>query len=525
MESISEPWHEDDCEAVEGVMAGPEAASQGNNRLLREILSVVKAVRTAVSDISDIKSKVSEIEKSVEDLLSYSRTIVLCSGKSPTKDAASLEEQIAQQLMPVNSLFSTEYVTAAVCSSLPQFLFKQAKDVSLQTNIEGPQILLAVLIFSSLPNEKKTTNSTEIGRLHSDLKSLIAKVLIVNCATRAPSIAPLSQTSGRRSNSMDFGDSENDTVRSGQSQPILSDVRVRAEWMTSGYVRPEIYEEVRREIDGFNSTAEKGAGRLKRRKLAPESEFKDQVSRALVKAIYQKIHSFFRTGRDQGKRLLFQQIGFITCDETQVKVEIENSSTLSVITDVDQTHPLTAASKSPDDDEKNAVLISNFERDRKEMHITIEYNVSVTVEDKVETKCLVRKISIFNCALNFCIALTQSPNAAKFFRSSPDSLRMVYLVSVAFRNLVVEYEELRQVRRESEFGKKWEELISRWSLLLPGNAVRSRILRDGIISMNYAKYQELNIDSEKDHGAGPSSSDEEDLNKVERDVQDIELRV
>jgi hypothetical protein len=174
---------------------------------------------------------------------------------------------------------------------------------------------------------------------------------------------------------------------------------------------------------------------LKRRKLAPESEFKDQVSRALVKTIYQKIHGFFRTGRDQAKQLFFQQIWFITCDETRLKVEIENSSTLSVITDVDQTHPLSAASKSPDDEEKNAVLISNFERERKEMHITIEYNVSVTVEDKVEAMCLVRKIRIFNCALNFCIALPQSTNAANVFRSSPDSLRMVYLVAVAFRNL------------------------------------------------------------------------------------------
>jgi hypothetical protein len=77
MESISESWREDDCEAVEGVMAGPEEVSQGNNGLLREILSVVKAVRTAVSEISDIKSKVLEIEKSVQDLLSYSRTLVL----------------------------------------------------------------------------------------------------------------------------------------------------------------------------------------------------------------------------------------------------------------------------------------------------------------------------------------------------------------------------------------------------------------------------------------------------------------
>jgi hypothetical protein len=59
------------------------------------------------------------------------------------------------------------------------------------------------------------------------------------------------------------------------------------------YDRPEIYEEVRRELDGLDSTPEKVAGRLKRMKLAPESEFKDQVSRALVKTIYQKVHSFF----------------------------------------------------------------------------------------------------------------------------------------------------------------------------------------------------------------------------------------
>jgi hypothetical protein len=102
----------------------------------------------------------------------------------------------------------------------------------------------------------------------------------------------------------------------------------------------------------------------------------------------------------------------------------------------------------------NAVLIPNFERERKEMHITIACNVSVTVEDKVKTMCLARNISIFNCALNFCIALTHSPNAAMFQRSYPDSLRMNYLVAVDFRNLVVEHEELRPVCPDSEFGRK-----------------------------------------------------------------------
>ena len=149
----------------------------------------------------------------------------------------------------------------------------------------------------------------------------------------------------------------------------------------------------------------------------------------------------------------------------------------------------------------------------------------MTVGDEVASRILVRKISIFNCALNFCIAFTQSPNAAKFLRSSPDSLRMVYLVAVAFRNLVVQYEELRQDRHDSEFGIKWDELISRWRLLMPASSVRSKILQDGIISMNYEKYQDLNIDSEKERGEGHSRSYEEDVNNVERDVQDIEFRV
>jgi hypothetical protein len=87
------------------------------------------------------------------------------------------------------------------------------------------------------------------------------------------------------------------------------------------------------------------------------------------------------------------------------------------------------------------------------MNNAIDYNVSVTVDDKVETIFLFRKVSIFSCALNFCIGLMQSPNPDKFLRSSPYSLRMVYLVAVAFRNLVVEYEELRPVHHDSESGK------------------------------------------------------------------------
>jgi hypothetical protein len=48
MESISEPWNEDDCEAVEGVMAGPECRKHGRDtarmfcgRQLRQWIDVI----------------------------------------------------------------------------------------------------------------------------------------------------------------------------------------------------------------------------------------------------------------------------------------------------------------------------------------------------------------------------------------------------------------------------------------------------------------------------------------------------
>jgi hypothetical protein len=61
MESVSKTWQEYDRAPVKGVMAGPEGSSQGKIDLGREIHLVFKAVRKAVSKISDIKSKVPEI--------------------------------------------------------------------------------------------------------------------------------------------------------------------------------------------------------------------------------------------------------------------------------------------------------------------------------------------------------------------------------------------------------------------------------------------------------------------------------
>lgn len=494
----------------------------GVHEKMQEILAVVKLLRSEITAMQDMQNS---FNNSLAEVLSYCRTIVLSSSQSPTKDGALLDDKIAQELIPVNSVFSNEYVAAAICSSIPQFLFKQTREIDLQFDTEGPHRSLLVLLFSSLPNEKRTAKSTETGRLHSDLKSLIAKVLVVNCAARSPTISHRSMARETGSCTMDIENSDVDTIRSGPSQPSSSNVLVQAAWMKDGYIRPEIYDEVRRELDGIDVTVEKAAGRLKKRKLAPDAELKDQISRAVLKSIYQKIHAFFRTGRDQAKRMFFQQLGFISCDETHAHVEFMKHSALGNISEIEQTYPLPSTAKSPGDDEKNTALASKLQETRKEMLVRIEFNVNVQFGDRTESKIMVRRISLFSCALNFCIAFTQSANAAKLLRSSPDALRMVYIIALAFRNLIMQFKELRHVRDEPEFKKLWDQSLTRWTQIMPGVSVREKILRDCILSMTSEKYSELNMDAERDHGAGHSSSDDEEGDNVKLSVQDIEVRV
>jgi hypothetical protein len=74
--------------------------------------------------------------------------------------------------------------------------------------------------------------------------------------------------------------------------------------MKRGYVRDEIFEECRREIDGANGSESELPQeiRAKKRKLQAEVELRDNISRSILKHIYQKMHTFFRKGRDAAKK-------------------------------------------------------------------------------------------------------------------------------------------------------------------------------------------------------------------------------
>jgi hypothetical protein len=240
-------------------------------------------------------------------VLSYSKSLVLASGSSPAKEGALRDETISQQLLPVNSLFTQEYVIVAASTTMPNFILDQTEGIRLREDSERPHHILSALLFSAMPSEQRKTKNTEIARPHAYLKTLIAKVHIVNCSTRARNILTGSVGSERVSSSMQ--NSQSNSTAAGESVASPPRTLVQAEWMRSGYVRPEIYKEVRKELDGNDATTERSTRPSKKRRLDAESEFRDNVSRPLLKSVYQIINIFFRQARFNAKKVFFATAG------------------------------------------------------------------------------------------------------------------------------------------------------------------------------------------------------------------------
>jgi hypothetical protein len=102
-------------------------------------------------------------------------------------------------------------------------------------------------MFSSPPSEKNSCRAIPVGLLHSDLKLFIARILVVNCKVLADTLETLQpSTPGTLRGQFDTA-SNSETKGSDTCRKIMS---IQVEWMERGYVRNEIFEECRREIDG-----------------------------------------------------------------------------------------------------------------------------------------------------------------------------------------------------------------------------------------------------------------------------------
>jgi hypothetical protein len=188
--------------------------------------------------------------------------------------------------------------------------------------------------------------------------------------------------------------------------------------------------------------------------------------------------------------------------KAQPKAELKyDLDALDSITDVPLTHPLPDAITSTRDEKASEM------------------------EKFTGPRTLRRRISVLFCSLNCCIAFTKSPSSAKFLRTIPHALRMVYTVAVAFRRLLVQFAEIYPIRMDDAFKTDWEKLVLRWNTFMPGPNGGKKLEHDELPSMDSEKFNGMNTAVSEEHDGPDPDLDEEDEDTVDRNGEGIVIRV
>ena len=506
---------------------------------IRSIHSSITELRTQVEAFKEYVGKeFTDLKRDLKRVAACADCLVLSARADiPSKDSDAANARGEHLLLPIRTVFNVEYTAAGVCSGIPAFIYQRVKDECLTLENERPLQFLSAVMFSSLPNEKKSSRAIPVGLLHSDLKSFIARMLVVNCKARAHTLeTPQPSTPGTPSSQFDTA-SHSETTGSDARRRSVS---IQVEWMERGYVREEIFEECRREIDGVDGSESElpREFRAKKRKLQVEVEFRDSISRSILKHIYQKIHTFFRKGRDAAKKQFLQDLGYVIRPEAEAVVSFlditddvsSDGVPFAALSNVEMAYPRSLNDIRNDDE--NERLYAELLTTHLYLQADVTYSVLVRGKHGREEKKRVNKeVNILKCALNFCVTLMHIPNQASFWRVSVHSLRLVYVVALAFRRLLVQYEEIRVKRAQRvggvDLGLQTSDLYKSWASFVPGGPVADRIVRDGTLVMTEEAFEVLREQSRRDvYENHRANEDDDDGDVLEEDpLEGAELRM
>jgi hypothetical protein len=93
---------------------------------VKNITKVVNGVKAVVSAIPYIQDDIQQIKKTLAELVSYIKSIIMASGSSAAKGGQLLDEKVSKHVPPVSTVVTAEYVGLAASSTIHKFLHTQA---------------------------------------------------------------------------------------------------------------------------------------------------------------------------------------------------------------------------------------------------------------------------------------------------------------------------------------------------------------------------------------------------------------
>jgi len=503
----------------------------------------IEAVEALRREMISQSNGIAELKAMISSVLQMTSGMALKMAGDKTAKSGDLERvSLATQVLAVEEIFKFEFVRSASAAALAQYVLSVCKGPnSLREDSENGLSLriISVFFFSTQSAEKKSLKKlTDAGKAHSQLRGMIVRILRnelpgrkETLEMRFAALAAASRSSAHAPHSTSGTPTLNSTSEDGS---ITQSAWVAPVWMTEGYLKREMIESVRYSVDGL----EGGEPRGKKRKKPGNESPREKIAREVLKAVFAKVSDQFNRGRDAARRTLLMQLGYILRDPTtepasEVTWISRNAPVLDDIMDVPSLHPLEGALFSEQDTATNRDIYAKFVASRLEMVFKVTYYVTVKREpgdpppnpNEPKEKPLTTSVGLLDCALNTCVALLRYQVGEEVFLSSPNALRMVYVIALGFRSIVQKYEEYVSMSESDR--PPWDQFEMLWSMLVPGKVVREKLLQEGTLHMDRGKYQAL-LDQnspERDIPSYSSGNEESDDDEEDDDLDGVVLRI
>jgi hypothetical protein len=420
-----------------------------------EMLDVLRGVQSQCAMICE---RVRAIEGALEVLASESRAnkallgeLVLCQQMPAPKSSCGPQDLArAAQIALVDREFPSEFIQRVVSFNIPLVIFTEFETARLAQDFRAREfafLIVHVLLFAVQSSERKTAKSSSEGVIHERMRAQILYNLFFNFQKRVEreQSAQASLSESRSSVEANLYDSIGYASQDVVSQRP-SPAHPQAIWLRPGFFKKHHFENPARESEG---PASSGARAKKKRKTAEGSALqRDEIAAAVIKEVKEKVTQFLNKSRHAARTKFAEDLGFLLrkdardlslAAETGDDDDDNDVDELEAIADVPDARTGTADGATESNAAENESMYLRLVELGRRMEMQYLATYSVTVQDRageLEEKTITRAVDLVEVSLNFCISFFQSHDRHHFLRSSKHSLRVMFFMSLAFREMV-----------------------------------------------------------------------------------------
>ena len=415
-----------------------------------------RALENRISNVEkDMKKQLERLDdvsrhlKKNEDMLSAMALYV--GSQNPIKKVQTLRPQTAAQLSTLKNYLNEDVLSKSGCHIVAKYSLAYVKkdEMTFATAME----ILELMLFAPPAASRRVKRQSKHGKAFQDLRYSLMYNYVHNCRLQAER----SKENVREAvEYIAIAQAQDGATVPLQNQIKAYETAIEpAIWTEKGFIGKQDVQNACDLMMGLvprfatvcnhaNSTGgDEGARRKKRKTKDSARSLEEEIKQEIIQAMWREQTHWFNTSRQEARRFMTKCVGFLFDESSKSYWQYSvPRAYFGKVDDIGLTRVYKGDSfvQSHSVDEHNAQLLSNVISKFPDLRLSCSYQVSIhsqgpetTIDDHVDSTARIeRELCLFDMALKFATYYFQVESHRELMRYVPESLKLVYMVAMAF---------------------------------------------------------------------------------------------